>query len=78
MTGGTRWPAVSGFVFVALFVAAMIVSGEQLGSVGDPDEQFISIFNYMDAPVDRVSATRVAAPHPVGKLYSDDGVELWH
>jgi MFS family permease len=40
-----RWLAVSGFVFVALFVAAVLVSGGQLGSAGDPDEQFVSYFS---------------------------------
>jgi hypothetical protein len=45
VTSGNRWLVASGFVFVALFVAAVIVSGEQLGSVGDPDQQFVSYFN---------------------------------
>ena len=45
MTNGNRWLAVSGFVFVALFIAAVLVSGEQLGSAGDPDEQFVSYFS---------------------------------
>ncbi|MDZ4279000.1 MAG: hypothetical protein U1B78_07660 [Dehalococcoidia bacterium] len=45
MTNGNRPLAVSGFVFVALFVAAAFVSGEQLGSAGDPDRQFVSYFN---------------------------------
>ncbi len=40
-----RWPAVSGFVFVGLFVAAVLVSGGQLGSLGDPDRQFVAYFN---------------------------------
>jgi hypothetical protein len=30
---------------VALFVAAVIISGDQLGRVGDPDRQFVSYFN---------------------------------
>ncbi len=45
MTDGNRWLAVGGFAFVALFVAAMIASGGQLGSAGDPDRQFVSYFN---------------------------------
>jgi hypothetical protein len=45
VTSGNRWPVVSGFVFVALFVAAVLVSGGQLGSAGDPDRQFVSYFN---------------------------------
>ena len=45
IANSNRWLAVSGFVFVALFVAAVIVSGEQLGSLGDPDRQFVSYFN---------------------------------
>jgi len=40
-----RLAAASGFAFTALFVAAVLVSGEQLGSVGDPDRQFVSYFN---------------------------------
>ena len=45
MTSDNRWLAVSGFTFVALFVAAVLVSGGQLGSAGDPDQQFVSYFN---------------------------------
>ena len=45
IANSNRWLAVSGFVFVALFVAAVLVSGGQLGSAGDPDEQFVSYFS---------------------------------
>ena len=45
MTNDNRWLALSGFVFVALFVTAVLVSGGQLGSAGDPDEQFVSYFS---------------------------------
>ena len=44
-TNSNRWLAVSGFVFVVLFLAAVLVSGGQLGSAGDPDQQFVSYFN---------------------------------
>jgi hypothetical protein len=37
-----RWTAASGFLFAVLFVVAMALLGEQLGSVGDPDRQFRS------------------------------------
>jgi len=40
-----RWAAASGFAFVGLFVAAVLVSGEQLGSAGDPDRQFVAYFS---------------------------------
>jgi hypothetical protein len=40
-----RWAAASGFAFVGLFVAAVLVSGGQLGSAGDPDRQFVSYFS---------------------------------
>ncbi len=40
-----RWAAAAGFAFVGLFVAAVLVSGEQLGSAGDPDRQFIAYFS---------------------------------
>ena len=45
IANSNRWLAISGFAFVALFVAAVIVSGGQLGSAGDPDEQFVSYFS---------------------------------
>ena len=45
IANSNRWLAISGFAFVALFVAAVIVSGGQLGSAGDPDRQFVSYFN---------------------------------
>ena len=45
MANSNRWLAISGFVFVALFIAAVLVSGGQLGSAGDPDEQFVSYFS---------------------------------
>ncbi|MEX2159491.1 MAG: hypothetical protein WEB04_08835 [Dehalococcoidia bacterium] len=45
MTANNRWLAASAFAFVALFIAAMLVSGGQLGSAGDPDRQFVSYFN---------------------------------
>lgn len=40
-----RWAAASGFAFVGLFIAAVLVSGGQLGSAGDPDRQFIAYFS---------------------------------
>ena len=45
MANSNRWLTMSGFAFAALFVAAVIVSGGQLGSAGDPDRQFVSYFN---------------------------------
>jgi hypothetical protein len=45
VTTGNHWLVASGFLFVALFVGAVMVSGEQLGSVGDPDQQFVSYFD---------------------------------
>lgn len=37
-----RWIAISGAAFVVFFVTALVMLGDQLGSVGDPDRQFIS------------------------------------
>jgi hypothetical protein len=40
----TRWAGLSGLAFAVLFVAGMLLLGDQLGSVGDSDRQFISYF----------------------------------
>lgn len=40
-----HWAAASGFGFVGLFIAAVLVSGGQLGSAGDPDRQFVAYFS---------------------------------
>jgi hypothetical protein len=39
-----RWTVLSGFAFVGLFIAGLILLGDALGSVGDSDEQFVSYF----------------------------------